>query len=86
MSEIAKQQKRINHMVMTIGKSPTVLDIEPASWDAIITELRADRRFRGCIKPPIPAWKPDCELSLVDEEQDVKVIELFGVRFCKGRV
>lgn len=88
MSEVRRQQKRIEHMTVTVGKPPSVLDVEPANWDALITELKSDNRFRGCIKHNFPMWKPDIAPGPIDDDEtaEPKIVELFGVRFCKGRV
>jgi hypothetical protein len=83
MSEISKQQKRIENIVVKTGKAPTVLDIEPSLWDAVISEIRSDNRYRGCIMPSNSGWESQSEIP--ENPEDVKVIQLFGVRFCKGR-
>lgn len=83
MSEVDRQRKRIDNIVVTTGRAPNILDVEPAAWSALINEIRGDVRFRGCyIAGPSP-WNIS-ETS--KEPEDAKHIELFGVRFCKGRV
>lgn len=74
MGEIARQQKRIYHIIMKTGIRPTVLDITEAEHTALISELNSARRY----------VIPNGGLSF--EEFMSSGFELFGVRFVKGRL
>lgn len=77
MSDVlAMQRRRIDHIVVRTGKAPTVLDVPPELWEPLLEQVEHIPRY---MNPP-PSWQVNSF-----EKTPVTQIELFGVRFCKGR-
>ncbi len=75
MSLVAAFRKRMDHIIVTTGKVPTVLDIPANDWRPLLVELKASANYRNPIADLLPGGSDDW-----------KQAELFGVRIVPGRV
>lgn len=74
MSEVDRQSKRIQNLLVSSGIEPTVLDLTESELENLIEELKDHRHY------------PRARDPARYREAMLKGFDLFGVRFVKGRV